>query len=53
MEKWVVTAKRADFQGIAEKFGIDPVIARLPLPLPHPQPDFRLGGCIGADLHSV
>ena len=29
MEKWVVTAKRADFQGIAEKFGIDPVIARL------------------------
>lgn len=29
MEKWVVTAKRADFAKIAEEFGIDPVIARL------------------------
>ena len=29
MEKWVIAAKRADFYGIAEKFGIDPVIARL------------------------
>lgn len=29
MEKWVVTAKRADFQKIAEEFRIDPVIARL------------------------
>ncbi|MDO4338162.1 MAG: single-stranded-DNA-specific exonuclease RecJ [Eubacteriales bacterium] len=29
MEKWVVTAKRADFQEIGKKFGIDPVIARL------------------------
>lgn len=29
MEKWVVTAKRADFQAIAEKFHIDPVTARL------------------------
>lgn len=29
MEKWVVTAKRADFQEISRKFGIDPVIARL------------------------
>lgn len=29
MEKWVVAAKRADFQGIAAKYGIDPVIARL------------------------
>lgn len=29
MEKWVVAAKRADFNGIALKFGIDPVIARL------------------------
>lgn len=29
MEKWVVTAKRADFQAIGEKFHIDPVIARL------------------------
>lgn len=29
MERWVVAAKRADFQAIAEKFGIDPVIARL------------------------
>lgn len=28
-EKWVVTAKRADFQKIGEKFSIDPVIARL------------------------
>ena len=28
-EKWVVTAKRADFNRIAEKFSIDPVIARL------------------------
>lgn len=29
MEKWVVTAKRADFQKIGKQFGIDPVIARL------------------------
>lgn len=29
MEKWVVAAKRADFYGIGEKFGIDPVIARI------------------------
>ena len=29
MAKWVVTAKRADFQAIGEKFHIDPVIARL------------------------
>ena len=28
-ERWVVAAKRADFQGIGEKFSIDPVIARL------------------------
>ncbi|MDO5336507.1 MAG: single-stranded-DNA-specific exonuclease RecJ [Eubacteriales bacterium] len=29
MERWVVSAKRADFQGIAQRFSIDPVIARL------------------------
>lgn len=29
MEKWVVTAKRADFTSIGKAFGIDPVIARL------------------------
>lgn len=29
MEKWVVAAKRADFYGIAKKFGIDPVLARI------------------------
>ena len=29
MEKWVVTAKKADFQGIGRKYGIDPVIARI------------------------
>lgn len=29
MEKWVVAAKRADFRGIGQMFGIDPVIARL------------------------
>lgn len=29
MEKWVVTAKGADFQEIAKKYGIDPVTARL------------------------
>lgn len=29
MEKWVVTAKRADFQNIAKTFGIDQVTARL------------------------
>lgn len=28
-EKWMIAAKRADFQGIAKKYGIDPVIARL------------------------
>lgn len=29
MQKWMVTAKRADFNGIAKEFGIDPVTARL------------------------
>ena len=29
MEKWVVTAKKADFQGSGRKYGIDPVIARI------------------------
>lgn len=29
MEKWVVTAKKADFQKIGQTFGLDPVIARL------------------------
>ena len=29
MEKWVVAAKKADFQKIGQTFGIDPVIARL------------------------
>ena len=29
MEKWVVSAKRADFKETAEKFGIDQVTARL------------------------
>lgn len=29
MEKWVVTAKKADFHSIGKKYGIDPVIARL------------------------
>ena len=28
MEKWVVTAKRADFNDIGRRFNIDPVIAR-------------------------
>lgn len=29
MEKWFVAAKRADFQAIGKRFGIDPVTARL------------------------
>jgi len=29
MEKWVVAAKKADFKAVAEKFGIDPVVARI------------------------
>lgn len=29
MAKWMVSAKKADFNQIAEKFGIDPVIARI------------------------
>lgn len=29
MERWVVSAKKADFHGIAQEFQIDPVIARL------------------------
>lgn len=29
MEKWVVAAKKADFQEISNRFGVDPVIARL------------------------
>ena len=32
MEKWVLAAKRADFQEIGRKYGIDPVIARKYLP---------------------
>ncbi len=28
-EKWVVSAKKADFNGIAAHFGIDPVVARV------------------------
>ncbi len=28
-EQWFLTTKRADFQAIGEKFGIDPVIARI------------------------
>ena len=29
MEKWYMSARRADFQAISRKFGIDPVIARV------------------------
>ena len=29
MEKWMVSAKKADFQKLAAEFGIDPVTARL------------------------
>ncbi len=29
MDKWIVEAKRADFQGLAAKFGISPVLARI------------------------
>ena len=29
MEKWFVTMKKADFNGIAEKYQISPIIARL------------------------
>ncbi len=29
MERWVVAAKRADFYGIAKRYGIDPVLARI------------------------
>lgn len=29
MAKWFVTAKKADFKKIAERFGIDPVLARI------------------------
>ncbi len=29
MSKWMVSAKKADFNAIARKFGIDPVIARI------------------------
>lgn len=28
-EKWVVAAKRADFNAIGQRFGIDPVVARI------------------------
>lgn len=28
-EKWVVSAKKADFQAIGQRFGIDPVLARI------------------------
>ena len=29
MDKWIVETKRADFQGLAAKFGISPVLARI------------------------
>ena len=29
MEKWFITMKKADFNGIAEKYHISPIIARL------------------------
>ena len=29
MDKWFVTAKKADFNKIADEFGISPVIARI------------------------
>ncbi len=29
MEKWFVAMKKADFNGIAEKYQISPIIARL------------------------
>ena len=29
MSNWYVTTKRADFQAIAEQFGISPILARL------------------------
>lgn len=29
MKKWVIKAKSADFEGIAERFGISPILARL------------------------
>lgn len=29
MSKWMVSAKKADFNKIAQRFGIDPVIARI------------------------
>ena len=29
MGKWMVSAKKADFNGIAKRFHIDPVIARI------------------------
>ncbi len=28
-EKWMLTSKRADYQGIGERFGIDPLLAKL------------------------
>ena len=28
-EKWVVSAKKADFQAMGQHFGIDPVLARI------------------------
>lgn len=29
MDKWIVETKRADFNGLAEKFGVSPVLARI------------------------
>ena len=29
MKKWVVYMKRADFHALAQRFGIDPVVARI------------------------
>lgn len=54
MEKWVVSAKKADFQRISNHFGVDPVIARLIRNREHitdEEIDKYLHGKIG-DLHS-
>ncbi|MGN0400333.1 MAG: single-stranded-DNA-specific exonuclease RecJ [Blautia sp.] len=54
MEKWVVSAKRGDFNEISRKFGVDPVIARLIRnrdQITDEEIDRYLHGKIG-DLHS-
>ena len=53
MEKWVVSAKRADFEQLANKFGIDPVIADLSVTGIRLQTEKLTGICTGSSQNYI